>query len=160
MDHEGKDAHLGGTAVVELDGKLLVDCLLVPSRCLELSSLDVLLAGSKATLDNGNSEDGSEDGFRRGISEGCNTGLDSGEIVARGDAGRKAVASRGYQVAKDGKLSDAAVLGLNIAKTIELVLVSVLEKAKRIPKAKRSLNKERILSLDKKFLTKPCYDYT
>jgi hypothetical protein len=31
VDHEGEDAHLGGTAVVELDGELLVDGLLIPS---------------------------------------------------------------------------------------------------------------------------------
>ena len=31
VDHEGKDAHLGGTAVVKLDGELLVDGLLIPS---------------------------------------------------------------------------------------------------------------------------------
>ena len=51
VDHEGEDAHLGGTAVVELDGELLVDGLLIPSGCVELSSLDLLLAGAEAKLD-------------------------------------------------------------------------------------------------------------
>ena len=51
VDHKGKDTHLGSTAVVELDGKLLVKGLLVPARCFDLGSLDLLLAGSKANLD-------------------------------------------------------------------------------------------------------------
>jgi len=65
VDHEGKDAHLGSAAVVEFDGKLLVNCLLIPSGLLELNSFDLILAGSKATLDTGNSEEGSEDGLSR-----------------------------------------------------------------------------------------------
>ena len=44
VDHEGKDAHLGSTAIVELDGELLVNGLLVPSGGLELGFLDVFLA--------------------------------------------------------------------------------------------------------------------
>jgi hypothetical protein len=42
VDHQGKDANLGGTAVVQLDGELLVDGLLVPSGGLELSAEDCL----------------------------------------------------------------------------------------------------------------------
>ena len=51
MNHEGEDAHLGGAAVVELDGEFLVDGLLIPSGCVELCSFDVLLADAEADLD-------------------------------------------------------------------------------------------------------------
>ena len=50
MDHQGEDAHLGGTAVVELDGELLVEGGLIPTRGLDLGSLDVCLAEREAVL--------------------------------------------------------------------------------------------------------------
>ena len=135
MDHQGKDAHLGGTAVVELDGELLVDGLLVPSGGLELSLLDLVLAGSVATLDGGDGEEGAEDGLHGKISQSGKTSLDVGEVVARGEAGGKAVASGGDKVAKDGKLGNAAVLGLNGAEAVELLLVSIFQQTQRIPEA-------------------------
>ena len=135
VDHQGKDAHLGGTAVVELDGELLVDGLLVPSGGLELSLLDLILAGSVATLDGGNGEEGAEDGLHGKISQSGKTSLHVGEVVAGGEAGGKAVASGGDKVAKDGKLGNAAVLGLDGAEAVELLLVSIVQEAQRIPEA-------------------------
>jgi len=46
VDHQGKDANMGGTAVVQLDGELLVDDLLVPSGGLELILTIVLLSNA------------------------------------------------------------------------------------------------------------------
>ena len=135
VDHQGKDTHLGGTAVVELDGELLVDGLLVPSGGLELSSLDLVLAGGEATLDGGNSQKGAEDGLHRKVSQSGKTSLNVGQVVAGGQAGGKAVASGGHKVAKDGKLSNAAVLGLHGAKAVELLLVSIVQQTQRIPEA-------------------------
>ena len=135
VDHQGKDAHLGGTAVVELDGELLVDGLLVPSGGLELSLLDLVLAGGEATLDGGNSQKGAEDGLHRKVSQSGKTSLNVGQVVAGGQAGGKAVASGGDKVAKDGKLGNAAVLGLNGAEAIELLLVSIFQQTQRIPEA-------------------------
>jgi len=43
-------------------------------------------------------------------------------------------------VAKDGKLGNAAVLGLNLAKALESGFVSTVKKTKRIPETKRSYN--------------------
>ena len=139
MDHEGKDAHLGGTAVVELDGELLVDGLLIPSRCLELGSLDVILSGGEAKLDKADESDdlgsaGGGDGVKGGKAV-----LDGGEWDTIGDFSGKADAGGGHQVAKDGKHGNAAVLGLDGAEAIESLLVSVLEEAERIPETKRSL---------------------
>ena len=135
MDHQGKDTHLGGTAVVELDGELLVDGLLVPSGGLQLSLLDLVFAGSVATLDGGNGEEGAEDGLHGKISQSGKTSLHVGEVVAGGEAGGKAVASGGDKVAKDGKLGNAAVLGLNGAEAVELLLVSIFQQTQRIPEA-------------------------
>ena len=135
VHHEGKDAHLGSTAVVQLDGQLLVDRLLVPARCLQLSGLDVILAGSVAELNQAN--EGHDLGNASGGDgiEGSKAVLHGGERNSVSDLSRKANASGGHQVTKDGKLGDAAVLGLNGAQALEAGLVSILQKAQRIPKA-------------------------
>ena len=135
MNHQGKDAHLGGTAVVQLDGELLVDGLLVPSRGLQLSSLNLVLAGSEATFNGSDGQQGAENGLHRKVGQSCKAALDVGEVVAGGQAGRKAVASGGDKVAEDGKLGNAAVLGLHSAEAVELGLVSIVQEAQRIPEA-------------------------
>ena len=56
-----------------------------------------------------------------------------------GQAGRKAVASGGDKVAEDGKLGDAAMLGLHGAEAVELGLVSIVQEAQRIPEAYKLL---------------------
>ena len=139
VDHEGKDAHLGGTAVVELDGELLGNGLVVPSGGLELGGFNVLLAGSKSTFDDSNGQKGAEDGLNGEISESLEASADLGEVVAGGQGGGEAVASGGHKVAKDGKLGNAAVLGLDGAEAVELGLISLGEESKRIPEAKRRL---------------------
>ena len=96
MDHEGKDAHLGGTAVVELDGELLVDGLLIPSRCGKLGSLDVILSGGKAKLDKA---DESNDLGSAGSGDGVKGGkaiLDGGEWDTIGDFSGKADTGGGH----------------------------------------------------------------
>ena len=140
MDHKGKDTHLGGTAVVELDGELLVNGLSVPARCLQLGSLDIILASGIATLNDGNSQDSSEDGLNWEGSQGGKPGWGRAQVIARGEGSGKAVSSSGHQVAKDSKLGNAAVLGLDKAKAIESFLIGISKKTKRIPEAKRGLS--------------------
>ena len=145
VNHEGKDAHLSSTAVVELDGQLLVDGLLVPAGGLELSSLDVILASSVAELDEADEEHdlGSSPG-RDGI-EGGKTGLHGGERYAVGDVTRKADTSSGNEVAEDGKHGDAAVLGLHLTEAVEALLVGILEESKRVPESKGRLGSDGVL---------------
>jgi hypothetical protein len=50
-------------------------------------------------------------------------------------------------VTKDGKLGNAAVLGLYLAKTVESFLVSTIKKTKRIPEAKRSYKKKALTEM-------------
>ena len=135
VDHEGKDSHLGGTAVVQLDGELLVKGLLVPSRGGDLGRLDLLLAGSKANLDQTNEGDDLGNTSGRDGVEGGKTSLHGGEGKAVGDVARKADTSSGHQVAKDGEHGDAAVLGLDGAEAVEALLVGVGKEAKRIPES-------------------------
>ena len=46
VHHQGQDAHLSSAAVVQLDGQLLVDGLLVPAGRAELSLLDLVLSNT------------------------------------------------------------------------------------------------------------------
>ena len=147
MNHEGEDTHLGGAAVVELDGELSVDGLLVPAGSLELSGLDVVLAGGVAELDEANEgDDLGSTGGRDGV-EGGEAGLHGGEGKAVGDVTREADASGGDEVAENGKHSDAAVLGLDGAQAVEASLVSVLEQTKRVPEAERRLGSDGVLEV-------------
>mgnify|MGYP003961401895 CR=1 FL=1 len=131
MHHEGKDAHLGGTAIVELDGLAAV---LGNVRVGGLTVLlKLLLDGGKAKL---NSTDGQEaEGEARG-----------GKGVENGEASLHLVGAKGHastgggdDVAEDGKHGNAAMLGLDGTEAIEALLVSVVEQTKRIPEAKRRL---------------------
>jgi hypothetical protein len=129
VDHESEDAHLGGAAVVELDGELLVNGGLVPSGSLELSLLDVILAGSEAELDGTDEGDGlGNAGGGDGV-EGGKAGLHGGEGKAVGDFSGQADAGGGHDVAEDGEHGNTAVLGLDGAEAVEALLVSVGEQA-------------------------------
>ena len=150
MDHEGKDTHLGSTAVVQLDGLLLLDGLLVPTRSSQLSLLDLLLASSEATLDGSHSQKGAEDGLSRKLRKSSQTSLHLGKVVSRGQRGGKAVASSGHKVAKDGKHGDAAVLGLDEAEAVEALLIGVGKKSKGIPEAKGGLQKGNVKMMREK----------
>ena len=145
VDHEAKDAHLGGATIVQLDGKLLVDSSLVPSRSLELGSLDFVLAGSEAELEQADEGDDLGDSSSGDGLKGGKTSLDGGERNTIGNLTRKADASSSHDVAKDSKLCDAAVLGLYSAKALETSGISIRQKTKRVPETKRSLGTDFIL---------------
>ena len=76
VDHEGEDSHLGGATVVKLDGKFLVDGLLIPSRCIELGSLDLFLTGTEAKFDEADEGDNLGDASGRDGVEGGKSVLD------------------------------------------------------------------------------------
>jgi hypothetical protein len=84
VDHEGEDAHLSGAAVVQLDGELLADRLVVPAGCLELSSLDVVFASSVSELNphlsasSGNSSAADNNLKNKSATGGSNSSLNSG----------------------------------------------------------------------------------
>ena len=60
VDHEGKNAHLGGTTVIEFNRQLLLDGRLVPLRSCQLSLLDLLLPVTKPTLNETDEENNLE----------------------------------------------------------------------------------------------------
>jgi hypothetical protein len=128
VDHQAEDAHLGGTAVVELDGHLLVDGGLVPLALLQVDLLDLRLAGLVAHLQEGDGHD----------ELGKHVGGDGGEAVQADLAvlqAREAEAGGCDNVAQHRHHGDTAVLHLDLSVEGEGVLIGTLHQAKGIPEA-------------------------
>jgi hypothetical protein len=146
VDHEGKDAHLGGTAVVELDSRHAVKVEGADGRGREvalvlLTSLDdVLLAKAEAELDEADESDDLSSASGGDGLESSKAGLHLREGKSGGDVTSAADAGGGHNVADNGEHGDAAVLGLDVTEAVEFVLVSIGKEAKGIPKAKGSLS--------------------
>ena len=135
MHHEGEDAHLGGAAVVELDGRHAVEVEGADggggevALVLGASLLDVGLAKAEAELDGADEGDNLPDAGGGDGVEGGEAGLHLGEGKAGGDVATEADAGGGHDVADDGEHTDAAVLGLDVTEAIEAILVGVNKEA-------------------------------
>jgi hypothetical protein len=169
VDHKGQDTHLGGTALVELDGTLGELGLLVegvPSEIEgivtevtdEFSSDDVLHDGKLKEANQGNdlgnssTRDGVEGGETiRDVSEGK-----SGVVNVSG----KTDSGLGDKVSDNSKHTDASVLDLDVTETIELLLVTISDDSERIEESKRSLGTKRILEGSQRFRTPEVLEYT
>jgi hypothetical protein len=152
VDHKGKDSHLGGTALVELDGALL--------------ELGLFIEGVPAEVDGSVTEVTREFGFaghvkHDGRFEDSNKEkkldkstsgdlLEGGETVGDGrkglsgeiDGSRKTDAGFLDEVSNNGEHRDASVLDLDGTEAVELLLVTIGDKAKGIEESKRSLGTE------------------
>ena len=145
MHHKAKDTHLGSTTVVKLYSELLVNSGLVPLGLCKVNTLDLLLAGSVTDFEDTNEKDDLEDAEGRHGLKSSEAVLDTGEGGAVGDVAGKTNTCGGYDVSEDSHHSNTAVLGLDGSVKVELLLVSILQKAKRIPEAKRSLSTDGVL---------------
>ena len=154
MDHKGKDSHLSGTSIVELDGtlgKLLLISEFIPSKVNlsiaevtdEFSSDNILHDEQFKSTNEGNGfgKASGGDGF-----EGSESSGDISEFLsAQFDWSRKTDSGVGYEVTNDGKHGNTSVLELNISETIETLLASTVEKAKRVELSKGLLGTKGIL---------------
>ena len=157
MDSEAEDAHHGGTALVELDGALLELLLLregVPAEVNaegHVAEIAGELSGSgnvahDKELEPSDEEDDLEEalaGDGVGAVKSIKAVGDVGELTATEVDGTVEVdTGTGDDVAKEGKLGDAAVLDLNVTEAVELVLVAVGDEAEGVEEAKRGLGTE------------------
>jgi len=158
VDHEAKDTHHGGTPVVQLDGTLGKLGLLIKGipaevkgsvtevthEFTDISTVGLVIHDSKlkSTHEGNNlSKSSSRDGIRS---------VDDGPAVGRGVEGVSGVINvsgkvnsvTGDNLPKEGKLSDTAVLDLDVMKMVETVLVGIVEHAQRIEESKRGLGSE------------------
>ena len=156
VDHESKGSHHGGTAVVEFDGTLgklgfLIE--VVPSE-VEGSVTEVtdeLVSGSfdvlhDEKLKGTNEGNNLEQTFRRDGVRSRDGGPSVRErvegISVLVDGSGKVDTVTGGDLSKEGKHTNAAVLDLDVSETVELFLVTVLDKSKRIKESKRRLGSE------------------
>jgi hypothetical protein len=154
VNHKSEKTHHGGTALVQFDGTLLKLGLFVeaiPSEVNEvvtevtneLSAGDVLHDGKLQETNKGKNLEGT--GNRNGggsLPAGRNVGeLGSGVV----NVSRKADSGSGDQVSDNTQHADAAVLDLDVSEAVELLLVTIGNKAKGIEESKRSLGTEFIL---------------
>ena len=151
MDHKGKDAHLGSTSVVKLDGRSTLQVEWDNGRSREVglvllaSLLDISLSEAESELKSTDEKDDLGKATGGDGVEGGKAGLHGGVGKSRGDVTSKSDASGSHDMSNDGKHTNAAVLGLDVSEAVELVLVGILKKAKRIPETKRSLGTKSIL---------------
>ena len=140
MHHEAKDAHLGSTAVVELDGHLLLDCGIVPLGGLELGSLDLILAGGVPNLNQADEGNDLCNATNRHGLQSSKTVLYTRKGYTVGNIARQTHARGSYDVAEHSEHGNTAMLRFDGAEAIEALLIGLLEQAKGIPEAERGLN--------------------
>ncbi|KAL7546552.1 hypothetical protein ACHAWF_009881 [Thalassiosira exigua] len=158
VDHKAEDAHHGSAAVVELDSALLELGLLIEGVPAEV---DVAVAEVTNELSGGSTvsgvlhdeelkeanEDkhlassGSRDGV--GAADGRETvGVGVEGVSSPVDGSGEVVSGAGGDLAKEGKLGDAAVLDLNVTEAVESLLVGIVKEAEGIVEAERGLGAE------------------
>ena len=154
VDHKGKDTHLGGTALVELDGTLLELGLLVegvPAEVKgvvtevtdEFSSGDVLHDSELKESNEGNNlaNSGTLDGGKGGETVGD---IGEGKSLVVNVSG-KTDSGLLDEVSSDGEHTDASVLDLDVTETVKLLLVTISDQTERIEESERGLGAELVL---------------
>lgn len=154
VDHKSQKSHLGGAALVELDGALAELGLLVegvPAEVKgavaevtdEVSSSDVLHDEKLKEANEGEDLEGTSDrdGGASGPSAGDRGEGGAGEV----NVSRKADSGRGGQVSGNSEHADASVLEFDVTKAVELFLVTVRDQSQGIEESQRSLGTEFVL---------------
>ena len=158
VNHEPENSQHGGAAVVELDGALGELFLLVevvPSKVdaavaevsRELTGLSTVgfVLHHEELEESNKGDDLQKTLLRDGV--GSDHGGDAVGERVEGVSGHVDVSGKvdsvaGHDLAKEGELTDAAVLDLDVPKAVKALLVGVFEKAERIKESKRRLNTE------------------
>jgi hypothetical protein len=155
VDHEGKDSHHGGTALVELDGALLqlglsIKCVpsVVNGTVAEVTrefSLASQIAHDTG-LEDTNEEKELDKSSGRDLLEGGEAVGDIGEALSREvDGSREADSGLLDEVSDNGEHGNTSVLQFDESEAVELFLVTVSDKAERVEEAKRGLGAELVL---------------
>ena len=156
VDHEGEDAHHGGTALVELLGAEVVLLLLggvadesngEAGSGAEVTGEGSLVLAPDGELEEANEEEDLGEAGEGDLVQGAEAGGDVLEADAEllGEVAGEAKAGGGPEVAEEGKLGNTAVLELDVTETVEALLVGVLQKAERIIEAEGLLDTDCVL---------------
>jgi len=153
VNHETKKSKHGGTSVIELDATLKVLLLLVESVPAKVKTTVTevtdeftwLGAVGRIQHDEALKETNKSKHLEK---TRLGDGLDGGPAVGDGLEGssrkvnitRKANSIAGDDLTKEAKHADAAVLDLDVTKTVETVLVGIFKEAKGVEETKRGLD--------------------
>jgi hypothetical protein len=155
VNHKSKDSHHGGTSVVQLDGTLGKLGLLIEGIPTEVKSSvteitnelalsgDILHDGKLEEANEGQDLKSSGNGNLEGAGPSLSNVRELGSIVR--DVSRKTDTRAGGDLSKEGQLADTSVLQLDVTKTVETLLVGIIEESKRIEESERRLGTEFVL---------------
>mmetsp|Transcript_2476 Transcript_2476/g.3922 ORF Transcript_2476/g.3922 Transcript_2476/m.3922 type:complete len:244 (-) Transcript_2476:34-765(-) len=159
VDHKSKDSHLGGAAVVELDGtlgELGLGIKGVPSEVDESVTevTNEFVTGVRNITHEGAFEESNEGNHldNSGGWDGIRSD-DGGDSVREGVEGVTRVVNVSWEVdtttggdlSEESKLTDTSVLDLDVTETVELFLVTIGDKSQRIEESKRGLGTKLVL---------------
>jgi len=159
VDHKSKDTHHGGTALVQFNRPLLclpLCTLLVPAKVVAVSevTLEFRLSGNISHYADLQERNKSKDLKKSGGGDGVRS-VDSGKSIRERvervsglvNISTEVNSSTRDKVSDECELRNTSVLKLDISQTVESLLVGIVEEAKRVPEAKRSLCTELRLEL-------------
>ena len=152
VDHKSKDSEHGSTAVVQLNSTLLKLGLFIKVIPAEVNVsvtevTNVLISSSGNITHEGNLQPANEGDDLALSLEGDGIRSDQGgNTVGEGVEGVSSVVNVSGQVdsgtgddlAEEGKLTDTAVLHLNVTEAVEALLVGILKKAEGIANVKEA----------------------
>ncbi|KAL7524882.1 hypothetical protein ACHAXR_000755 [Thalassiosira sp. AJA248-18] len=156
VHHKSKNTHHGGTSVVQLNSTLLELGLfveLVPST-LEGSVTKIsgeLVSESSHVLHDGNFQQTNEgEDLNSSLDRDGVGAVDGGPAVGVGvegmssgvDVSSEVASSTGDDVTQESKLSNTSVLDLDVTKTVESLLVGIVEESEGIEETDRGLDTE------------------
>ena len=154
VNHKGQHTHLGSTSLVQFDGTLgklgfLIEG--VPAEVNEAVAEVTNEFSASDVLHDGKLQESNEKKDLKGTGHRDSEGgipsvskvreLGSGVVNVSGKVDSSGV----DQVSNNTKHADTAVLDLNISKTVELLLVTISNKAKGVEESKRRLGTKFIL---------------
>jgi len=155
VDHKSKDTHHGGTAVVKLNSTLGELGLLIEGVPSEVKGTvteitdEVTRFGSVGGVLHDTKLKGTNEGndLSKTLSRDGVRAVDGSPAVGEGVEGITRVVNvsgkvdsvTGDDLAKEGKLTDTPVLDLDVTKTVETVLVGIIEHTKGIEESKWGL---------------------
>ena len=148
MDHEGQHTHLGGTALVQFLGTVVVlgFCVIGTNESNgESRGGEVTRVRSFSLLPSGKFKDTTEGKDLKGTRDrDGERGIPARSKVrelgsVRGDISREVDAGLVDQVSNNTKHADTSMLDFNTTKAVELSLVTVSNKSQRIEESKRTV---------------------
>mmetsp|Transcript_17345 Transcript_17345/g.22549 ORF Transcript_17345/g.22549 Transcript_17345/m.22549 type:complete len:208 (+) Transcript_17345:116-739(+) len=155
VDHKSQHTHLGSTALVQFNSTLGHLCFLIKRVPTEVDGTvtevtNEFVFASNILHDGEFKETGEGKNLKGAGNRNGSTGIPARSQVrelgsVHGDVTRKVDTGLVDQVSNNTKHADTSMLDLNETKTVELFLVAVGYKAKRIEEAKRSLGTKFIL---------------